>query len=88
MKEINGERRSALVGGGGENKVEMRGKAEDWLGALAPGSVGILGRRSLRPQLSPQALTGSSLAPQAGGPGGGLLLLPGAFITHSINQCL
>lgn len=36
VKEINGRRRSALVGGGGDNKVAMRGKEEDRVGALAP----------------------------------------------------
>lgn len=36
VKEINGRRRSALVGGGGDNKVAMRGKEEERVGALAP----------------------------------------------------
>lgn len=56
-------------------------REEDRIGALAPGCVGILGRRSLRPQLNPHAL-----APEAGGPDGGLLLLPPGGIYHAVHK--
>lgn len=83
MKEINGELKSALVGGGGENKVEMSGRRRRRRrrgGQSLRGCVGILGRRSLRPQLNPHRWLAG-----AGGPDGGLLLLPGG-IYHTVHK--